>query len=350
MTFLLIFLCIPNTQGQELLNKKLIIGTKHTPPFAIKNNDGTWSGVSIDLWREIVQELGLNYELNEFDLQSLLKGVQSGSIDVAVAALTVTADREEILDFSHPYHTTGLGIAVASHKKRGWISVTERFFSRQFLEVFAALFFLLLGVGILVWFFERKRNPNHFGGGISRGIASGFWWSAVTMTTVGYGDKAPVTLWGRLTAIVWMFAGIIMISSFTAAITSVLTVSQLESKVRGPEDLPNVSVATIPGSTSESYLSKNYISYKSYKTPLEGMRAVVAGEVDALVYDAPILRYLVNEELKGKVEILPKTFERQDYAIALPTGSSLREPINHSLLEKIRQEEWQETLYKYLGR
>ena len=96
--------------------------------------------------------------------------------------------------------------------------------------------------------------------------------------------------------------------------------------------------------------NKSYAGILSAIEPGKTICDYLLLDFNALVYDAPILRYLVNEELKGKVEILPKTFERQDYAIALPTGSSLREPINHSLLEKIRREEWQETLYKYLGR
>ena len=352
--FVMVFLLMPvsflDARGQTLPDKKLIVGTKQAPPFAIKKDDGTWSGVSIDLWQEISRDLKLKYEIRELDLQVLIAGVQNGSLDAAVAALTVTAEREEMLDFSHPFHTTGLGIAAVTHQKRGWISAMRRLFSIQFLKVLAALGLLLLRVGLLVWLFERKRNPQHFGGGVARGIGSAFWWSAVTMTTVGYGDKAPVTMWGRIAAIVWMFAGIIMISSFTAAITSVLTVSQLESKVRGLEDLPHIVVATIPGSTSELYLRENHISYKPYGTPLEGLDAVAAGGIDALVYDAPILKYLTNEKFKGIVEVLPKMFERQDYAIALPSGSPLREPINHSLLEITRREEWQETLYKYLGR
>ena len=122
-----------------------------------------------------------------------------------------------------------------------------------------ALALVLLGVGLLVWWFERRKNPNQFGGNPAKGIGSGFWWSAVTMTTVGYGDKAPLTVGGRLVALVWMFVALIIISSFTAAITSSLTVTQLESAVKGPEDLPKIRVGAIENTTSESYLSLIHI-------------------------------------------------------------------------------------------
>ena len=73
-------------------------------------------------------------------------------------------------------------------------------------------------VGVVMWLGERRRNQAQFGGTAAHGIGAGLWWSAVTMTTVGYGDKAPVTILGRLLGLVWMFAAIIIISSFTAAI------------------------------------------------------------------------------------------------------------------------------------
>ena len=81
--FLLLLLGPSAGYGQTMIDKKLMVSTKHTPPFAIKNDDGTWSGVSIDLWREIAQELGLNYEFKEFDLQGLLGGIQGQSGNLA---------------------------------------------------------------------------------------------------------------------------------------------------------------------------------------------------------------------------------------------------------------------------
>ena len=79
------------------------------------------------------------------------------------------------------------------------------------------------------------------------------------------------------------------------------------------------------------------------------MRAIEAGEIEALIFDAPILRYLIHHELKGGLEVLPHTFHREDYGVVLPKGSSLREPINRVLLQKIRGREWQCSLHHYLG-
>ena len=79
------------------------------------------------------------------------------------------------------------------------------------------------------------------------------------------------------------------------------------------------------------------------------MNAIAEGQLYALVYDAPIIRYLINRDLKGKLEVLPNRFLRQDYGIAFTAGSPLRESINRILLEKIQEPAWQEKLYQYLG-
>jgi polar amino acid transport system substrate-binding protein len=330
--------------------RSLTVGTKVAPPFAMKNPDGTWSGISIDLWRLIAEDLKLSYEIREYDLPGLLQAVRNGEIDIAVAALTVTRPREEIMDFSHPIHTTGLSIAVPPGKKKGWLNVIHRFLSPNFLKAVGGLIILLMLIGWLVWLFERKKNREQFGGRTAKGIGAGFWWSAVTMTTVGYGDKSPKTLGGRIVALIWMFTALIIIAGFTGAIASSLTVGQLEDAVRGPGDLVQVRVGTIRETTSEQYLQKQRINYQIYANPLLGLQALDAGQIDAFVYDAPILRYLASTEMKGKVKVLASTFERQDYAFALPEGTLLREPINQALLKIIAEPQWQELLYRYLGR
>ena len=121
-----------------------------------------------------------------------------------------------------------------------------------------------------------------------------------------------------------MFTSVVIISSFTAAIASSLTVTQLENAVKGPQDLPRVRVATVSASTSQEYLTRNRIQYTTYGTPQESLNAILAGEVDAVVYDAPVLKYLVNKNMQGSVKVLPQTFERQYYAVGLTEGSELR--------------------------
>ncbi|MFH2047404.1 MAG: transporter substrate-binding domain-containing protein [Pseudomonadota bacterium] len=339
---------VVNTPG-NLQPKKLVIGTKQSPPFAFKDQTGQWKGISIELWEAIAKNLKYDYVFKEYDLQGLLNAVENKSIDAAVAALTITSEREKRFDFTHPFHTSGLGIAVLQGKENSWLVVFNRFLSPAFLEVVLALVLLLFVVGLLVWFFERKKNREQFGGSFLAGIGSGFWWSAVTMTTVGYGDKAPRTLGGRLVGLVWMFIAIIIISSFTAAITSTLTVNQIQQHVRGPEDLNRVKVGSIKHSTSASYLNTQRISFQDYSSVMDALQGLEAGEVDAVVYDAPILRYLVNRKMQNKIQVLNTIFEKQQYGIGLPTASPLREKINRLVPAIISDRKWQDILFRYLG-
>ena len=80
----------------------------------MKADDGTWAGVSIELWRRVADAAGLRYRFaEEANVPDLLTGVEEGRFDVAVGALTVTGPRLRMMDFTQPFYTTGLGIAVA---------------------------------------------------------------------------------------------------------------------------------------------------------------------------------------------------------------------------------------------
>jgi ABC-type amino acid transport substrate-binding protein len=336
---------LPAQTGED---PELIVATREVPPFAMQVN-GHWAGIAIELWSRVAKELDLTYELRAMGLSDMLEALETGSADAAVAALTITSDREARLDFTHPFHTSGLGIAVHQRSGGAWWDAVERVFSERFLKALAPLLLLLTLIGVLVWLVERRRNPQ-FERNAIRGIGSGLWWSAVTMTTVGYGDKAPKTLPGRLIAIIWMFASIIIISSITAAIATALTVGELEQSITGIDDLYGARVLTLPESTSEAFLDNRLIRHRTVATLSEALEAIERGEADALVYDAPVLRYMVAQRHPTTLRVLPQVLQRQDYGIALPSASPMREQINRELLKVIRAEDWQQLLERFLGR
>ena len=92
-----------------LAQEAWVVGVKEAPPFVMRSDDGGWTGLSVELWQRIAADMQITYEFQEYDLAGLLKAVEDSEIDVAVAALTVTPERERVLDFTHGYSSRWLG-------------------------------------------------------------------------------------------------------------------------------------------------------------------------------------------------------------------------------------------------
>jgi polar amino acid transport system substrate-binding protein len=106
--------------------RELVIGTKEAPPFSMKAPDGSWEGISIELWRRVAREHDLRYRFaEESNVQDLLYGVAAGQYDVVVAAMTPTAAREQTVDFTQPFYASGLGIAIPVAGLAGWLPVVR---------------------------------------------------------------------------------------------------------------------------------------------------------------------------------------------------------------------------------
>ena len=338
-----------NASAAESGDPVLRVGITEVPPFVIKEPDGSWRGISIDLWSTVAGKAGYRYELLPMPFERLLPSLEDGQLDVVVGALTMTAEREERFDFTHPFYRTGLAIGVPRYSEgNGW-GILKGLLSWQFFTLIFGLAFLLMLVGAVLWLFERRKNQAQFGGSPVQGLGSSFWWAAVTMTTVGYGDKAPVTLGGRLVGLVWMFAGLIMVSTFTAAVASMLTVGNLQGGIQGPEDLRRAHVASVDKTSGALYLESQRIRHSNYPNLMEAMLAVQQGDTEAVVYDLPIMQYRNGEMGGGGLRLLPGTFENQSYAFALANGSPYRERLNLELLRAVSEDDWIKVQRLYLG-
>lgn len=327
---------------------RLRVGTHPIAPFIIKNPDGTWGGISMELWHRLARELGYQYDVVDLEPAALMAAGKAGELDVVVS-LNINERSEAELDLTHAFYSTGLGIATRPGEDAGLVGTLRQIFTARFARAVGALAVVLSLIGALMWLLERRRNPEQFGGKPVRGLGNGVWWSAVTMTTVGYGDRAPVTLGGRVLGLVWMFAAIIMISGFTASISSALTVNQLSTAVAGPGDLPKVTVGVAEPSQAARYCQRKGIRTRAYPSPADALAGLARGEVQAVVGEAPILEYGVRTEHAGQLVMLPGTFENHGYGFGLRSGSDLREPLNLALLRYVGGPEWPVLLTSILG-
>jgi polar amino acid transport system substrate-binding protein len=336
------------SEHQLISDKELVIATKEAPPFVIKRADGTLYGISIDLWRQIAEQLHLHYHFSEQEtVEDLLNGVQNGSFDLAIGAVTATAARQRVVDFTQPFYSTGLAVAVPVDQSV-WTSILRTIVSFGFFQAVLALLFLAVCIGILIWVLERKKNE-HFKGGI-KGLGAGVWWSTIAMTRGGAAQNAPATLAGRIVATGWMIASVITFAIFTAGITSTLTKRELQGAVHSVNDLRSVRVGAPAGTTTVEYLSRQRILHRPYANPRAGLIALQAHAIDAFVYDKPLLTWMILQQYSDTLRVLDISFDTQNYAIVLPKGSALGQVLNTPLLEQTESERWEQTLYEYLGK
>lgn len=326
-------------------NNKLIIGITETPPFVEKRAQG-FSGLSITSWKMVNEHLQASYEFKEYpNLGSLLEGIENGEVDLSVNPITVTDNRMKRMDFSQPYFISHTSVVQRNESK--FLKHISNFFSWDFFSVVALLLFVILIFGILVWVFERKSNKEEFGGN-AKGIMQGFWWSAVTMTTVGYGDKSPRTTGGRVVGLIWMFMGVIIISSFTAGIASSLTVKSINDEITNVQDLERFDVTTVNSSSSQELLELYDIQSNLVHSGTEGLEAVLSKKSELFVYDEPILKYEIEKlDLSGDLEIIGQSLKKDYYSYAFPKNSELLKKIDPILIRTLKTMEWTNLIKDY---
>jgi polar amino acid transport system substrate-binding protein len=328
--------------------RRLRVSTRVLPPFVVEEKDEL-TGFSIELWRSIATRLGLEADLFVTgSVTDLLATVRTGKADLAVAAISITSEREKTFDFSQPIFESGLQILAPRRSAGSGPSPLASLFSPALLQLLGLMLLLVLIPAHIVWLVERRHEEGIIG--TERyvpGIFSACWWAVSTLATQA--ESMPRTTLGKIVAVVWMFAGVLFVAYFTATVTSSLTVQRLQGSIRGPRDLPGKRVATTAGSTSAAYLKQQGIETLLFNEIDGAYRALLAERADAVVYDSPILLHYAANEGKGKVEVVGGVFRQESYGILLPRHSPHRKPINEALLRLREDGTYQQIYERWFG-
>jgi ABC-type amino acid transport substrate-binding protein len=262
----------------------------------------------------------------------LIDALKQKQADVGVGAISITSEREAVIDFSHPFYESGLQILAAEQGGSSIGRSFQKLFTKENGLLLGGLVLALIAISHVLWFVERRRNSESFPESYASGVWEATWWSICTGITGGCENKAPVGVFGRMVAVVWMLAGMALVATVTANLTSTMTVDNLSSDIKSMADLKAETIATVSGSAAEKFLTGHGNKVRGFPDVDAACAELAAGKVKAVVYDAPILRYYLAENAGSKLQLVGGIFDKQDYGFALQEGSPLRKRINQALL------------------
>lgn len=327
-----------------LQSDKIVVATRVLPPFILKSDSG-FVGFSAELWEDLARRANVSFEwLETENVKAILAAVNDKKAQAGIAAISITAAREQQFDFSQPMFESGLQVMVPANDEGGF-SIRELFgyFTQGAMPyLLGVLALLILIPGHVVWFAERRHTEPAFSTHYFPGIFQAMAWALSAAAGQQNGD--PRSKLGRFMSVFAIFVSLLFLTYWQAELTSSFTVQQLQGDISGPDDLPGKTVGTTIGSTSAAYLTTKQAKVMEYKTIDAAFADLESGKLDAVVFDSPVLLYHAAHAGRGKVRVVGPVFKRENYGILFPRGSEMRKRINEALLT-MREDGTYDALY-----
>jgi ABC-type amino acid transport substrate-binding protein len=317
----------------HLLADHIVVLVKPVAPFVMEDN-GRFTGYSIDLWTEVARTAGwTDYEFKKVDtVPEMIDGLKNLQGDVGVGALSITAERTKVIDFSHPFYDSGLDIMIKGGGSPSIFELLARLFTPALVLTFLGIMVALVIVSHILWYFERQHNhedfPHHYGAGLIESI----WWTTCVLIAGSCMNKDPKGITGRVVGTAWALVGIAMISYLTATATTIMTVDTLGSDISGPRDLDGKPVATISGTSADKYLQAQHMTVVECPTLDAAVDALKSDKAKAVVYDSPVMMYYLAQHDSKELHLVGHLFDKQKYGFGLQLNSKLRQELNSALL------------------
>jgi polar amino acid transport system substrate-binding protein len=306
-------------------SKKVKVATKIASPL-VMDKDGTLEGFSIDLWKEISKRNNFETEFSlKTNVKEMLDSITNLENDAAISAISQTADREKIIDFSQPYLRAGLEILVRANES----TIMEQVINFLQSGAMKFIYFGLLVIFILAhlhYLYRILRNV-HIQQNYFLNIWDSVWWLFNGFFRTEFGDQKQ-----RIHQMVSTVMIIIsIITQFQAMVTADLTLDKIDSKITSLDDIKNKKTGVVKSTTAEKFAIDSKLDFKSIENNDKLFEGLVNKESDAIILDAPIAKYYATNEGKGKVtESI--SLNKEQYAIAFPIGSDLRKQVNEAIL------------------
>ncbi len=328
----------------------LRIATGQAPPFVVLQGNQL-SGFDVDLWTELARRLGAGVVVSELGLSSVeaqLQAVRNGQVDMALSAIAMTPEREDRVDFSTSYFDSGLQVMVRPRDRGAWRAALEVVLSPAIGHVLLAAPLIVLLLANVLWLVERRSNP-YFQRGYVRGVLEGLWGVMLIISTGEHGERENNRAVKRLAVVAMWVIGVAMVAQFTAMVTASLTVQQLDSSIRGPGDLAGKTIGTAAGTVAADYLTTLHLPYVIIGSAQDGYDRLLNGTLQAIVFDAPTLRYWQAKLGSGELRVVGPLFRPVKYGIAIASGSPLRKRINEALLAMYADGTYEEIYRKWFA-
>ena len=163
----------------------------------------------------------------------------------------------------------------------------------------------MVAVALVMSVLERRRNQSHFAGSWLKSFGESLWWSVTTMSTVGYGDRVPVTWRGKLLGGLWMLIAFALMSVLAGVISSELTVSRFRPSITNLKDLSKVRVGAVTDSAAAMDAAAQGMKPILFATPRDALDALNGQELDAVLGDTAALKYMVRDAYAADLTVLP---------------------------------------------
>ncbi len=323
----------------------LRVGIAGSEPFVFQE---TKSGIALEIWERIAREKSWLYEYVPLNsVKDASAALSQGEVDLVVGPISITAQRLESMQFSQPFYNSSISIMSRLEELSFWDKIRPMFSYRLLMAVGVFLIILAI-VGTLFWLAERKKSPEQFPQDPFNGIGTGMWLAIVTMSTTGYGDKAPITPLGRIIAGTWMVICILFATSMVAGIASTLSISAQASTITTVEQLKGKKTATLAGSPSIGFLQSTGVEVIGTGDLTTAIRKLENKEIDTVVFDRPQLLYYLKESGQDDLYISRAEYAKQGYGFAFPLDTRLVFDVNHALLELSESEVTEQIIHSYI--